>query len=32
MLITKDDLYKIKINLDNELGTIPEKNYVDKEN
>ncbi len=32
MLITKDDLLKMKRNLDDELGPVPEKVHVDKEN
>jgi hypothetical protein len=32
ILITKDDLYKMKRNLDDELGPVPEKVGVDKEN
>ena len=32
MLITKDDLTKIKRNLDDELAPVPEKLLVDKEN
>lgn len=32
MLITKDDLSKMKRNLDDELGQVPEKIPIDKEN
>lgn len=32
MLITKDELTKIKRNLDDELAPVPEKILVDKEN